>query len=134
MNHDISQLIEAYVAADEPDAETLQEAATVHRFLPLYVGWVRLLGITPDEEIVEWDPEGARPGITPGTNPYFRRLALAQGAIRYAQLAHLLPPRPADAETCEHCGGNGAPADPRLICECGGLGWVVPGEDRAERW
>jgi hypothetical protein len=134
MDREILQLIEAFVAVDDPNARMLRDAASAYGFLPLCVGWARVLGVTPGGEVVEWDPEGGRPGITIVTNPYLKRFALAQGAHKYAQLAPLLPQRPPDAAACERCGGSGTLPLPRLICECGGLGWVVPGEDRSERW
>lgn len=134
MKHEIQQLIEAFTAPSSPGATVLRDAAGALGFLPLYVGWTRVLGITPSGEIVEWDPEGDRAGLTIVTNPYWKRLALAQGALKYAQLASFLPQKPSDSATCKQCGGSGTLAEPGLVCECGGLGWVVPNEDRSEHW
>lgn len=134
MNESIRRLIEAFTASAVPSARALHNAVSTYGFLPLYVGWSRVLGITPGGEIVEWDPEGAREGIQAASNPYLRRVALAQGAIKYPELAPLLPTRPSEALTCKQCGGSGALADTRLVCECGGLGWLLPDEDRSESW
>ena len=54
-------------------------------------------------------------------------------AERYPELAHIEPLRTPDDPDCSSCGGTGVPDLPaevprdRIICECGGLGWIPAG-------
>jgi uncharacterized protein (TIGR02996 family) len=58
-------------------------------------------------------------------DPRLRNMALCQGAKKYPELRLLIPPRPASSRECHHCMGTGVLRDlPRVICYCGGLGWL----------
>jgi len=52
-----------------------------------------------------------------------------QGVKKYPELAALIPARPEEARDCDSCRGTGRiEALPQIICRCGGVGWIVPGE------
>jgi hypothetical protein len=98
-------------------------------FLPLYRGWFSVLGIRPDGSFVRWDNEDDPDVIKPLIEPYLQRLALCQGAKLYPELRALMPERPPEAITCETCiRWNELPEPPKVICSCGGCGWIIPGE------
>jgi hypothetical protein len=56
----------------------------------------------------------------------------------FPELQSLLPSRPADATTCEHCGGTGVPPwvanHPDVGCNCGGAGWLPAGAAEMTRF
>jgi hypothetical protein len=95
--------------------------------LPLYSGWTETIGIRPDGKLVKWSTEDEYVDcrdLDP-KDQLFVRAALVSGAKRYPALSSLIPVRPSDARTCEVCGGTGQfPIHPKIICGCGGLGWV----------
>lgn len=120
-----------FLASQEPTLRWLRLAAAEHGFLPLYTGWMATVGISTDGTFVRWEQEEDPPRVETLDNRYQQRFALSRGALTYPELAALIPPRPAEAEDCPGCGGTGQPlGHPTIICECGGVGWVVPGEDR----
>src|SRR6266850_2973417 len=102
-----------------------------HGFLPLYVGWVAVLGLRPDGSFVRWDHENDRATVKPLSDAYWQRMAICQGTRKYPELRALLPERPATALTCPTCGGSGQMSGaPPVVCQCGGTGWIIPGEQR----
>src|SRR5262249_31322959 len=119
-----------YLADDDPAREWAKAAVRKHRFLPLYLGWVAALGIRADATLVRWDYEADSDAVRALEDPYWQRMALCQGAKKYPDLSALIPPRPESARDCDGaCRGSGNIAiAPHLICQCGGLGWIVPGE------
>ena len=107
----------------------VKPAVRGHGFLPLHFGWVAIIGIRPDGSFVRWDYEGDPTVVKALSDPWSERMAICQGAKKYPELAALLPPRPPKARECNSCRGNGTiDALPQVICRCGGVGWVVPGE------
>jgi hypothetical protein len=107
----------------------LKPAVRRWRFLPLYCGWLSILGIRADGTFVRWDIEDDPDVIKPLSDPFLERLALCQGAKHYPELSARMPVRPYDAKTCTHCAGTGeVPGLPNIVCYCGGCGWVLPGE------
>lgn len=125
--------IDDFLASHDPRRNWLKKPVRAHRFLPLYVGWLSTLGLRQDGSFVRWDQEAASPVLRPLSIPYWQRFALCQGAKVHPELAALLPPRPAEAVTCAVCGGSGSIAGaPELVCECGGIGWSIPAEDKSD--
>ena len=138
----IAGYIRAYLASDDERLEWVRTAVRKHDFLPLYLGWIAVLGIRPDGTVVRWNHEDEHGGDAdnavpePENNPYWQRMALARGAKRYPAVAGLVPSRPDEAITCGVCEGTGElpgveDLEMDLICECGGLGWLLEGEPRA---
>jgi hypothetical protein len=126
----VADRIEELLAGDW--APTLKPAVRRWNFLPLYCGWLSILGIRPDLSFVRWDIEDDPDVIKRLPEAFLQRLALCQGAKKYPELRALIPARPPDAVTCEDCKGLGdMPGLPTFVCSCGGCGWLVPGESRA---
>jgi hypothetical protein len=129
----IQARIVAFLASDAPRLESLTQAVREHEFLPLYLGWIAALGIRPDGSFVYFEYEPVPKPVRPLEESFWQRMAILQGAKEYPELRALLPERPAIATTCSSCHGAGELAGlPQLICGCGGLGWVIPGEAREE--
>lgn len=121
-----SRAIRGLIASFQTDSPDSADVAR-HRALPLYVGWVATIGITPKGDIVEWSDDGLRPAESRWVIS-----ALVQGSKQYPALASLIPPRPTTAHTCPDCQGTGRLRIPGLaesvldnvICSCGGVGWI----------
>jgi hypothetical protein len=129
MHEAIEKRIAEFLSADDPEFEWTKPAVRAHRFLPLYIGWLAVLGIRPDGSFVRWNHEDDRSGVTPESHADLQRMAICYGARKYPELRALLPERPAAALTCSACGGTGeVGGNPRLVCQCGGTGWIIPGE------
>jgi hypothetical protein len=126
----IDRLIDAFLSSDEPTLGWLREVVRAHAFLPLYVGWVAVLGMRSDGTFVRWDSEGDR-GLEPLNDAFWIRVAIFQGVKRFDALRPLLPSRPPGAATCDACHGTGdVPGHPTAVCSCGGAGWLIKGEVR----
>jgi hypothetical protein len=137
LSGEIEARIAEYLADDDPRLEWTKAKVREHDFLPLYLGWVAALGIRPDQSFVRWDYEITPERVGPLLEPFLQRLAICEGARKYPELGALLPERPAMALTCQGlCRGSGGrismPGGTEVICECGGTGWVIPGETLGE--
>lgn len=127
----IQRHIGEFLGDSKPETQWLKPAVRAHFFLPLYIGWVSVLGIRPDGSVVRWDYESDRENVRPVADGRWQRMALVQGAKKYPELSALLPARSHTAQTCGACGGSGMlKGAHQLICECGGIGWIMPGEPR----
>lgn len=122
----IERRIEEFLSSDEPTYSWVRPAVAEHGFLPLYVGWLSVLGVKPDGSFVRWDHEH-NPTVVSPIDGVLRRIAIAQGCKRYPELQALWPERPSSAVTCGVCAGSGRLPEP-WICSCG-VGWRIPGED-----
>ena len=129
MRETIERRIQEFLADSDPRFDWVKAAVRKHGFLPLYLGWVAAIGLRSDGSFVRWDHEDDREVVKPLSDRYLERMALCQGAKKYPELASLIPRRPAQAQDCESCKGTGQIAGlPQIICGCGGLGWILPGE------
>jgi hypothetical protein len=128
----IENRIEQFAAAADPRLEGVRTAVRRQAFLPLYVGWMAVLGVLPDGSFVRWDHDSGEDALKPLLDPFWQRMAALQGARQYPELLGLVPQRPASAQTCDKCEGSGQLKGllPHLVCECGGLGWSIPSERR----
>ena len=125
----IERLIAEYLQSDDERFEWVRNAVRRFGFLPLYLGWVSTLGIRPDGSMVRWDHEDDPEVIKELDDSFWSRTALALGARKFPELAQLVPNKPPDGLTCDMCAGEGIVRGAGdLICRCGGLGWIVPGE------
>jgi len=104
-----------------------------HRGLPLYLGWTGTLALRATGELIQWSTEDEWPGAREFDDVTSVQLALVEGAKLYPELVPLVPERPANARTCEHCDGTGRPNGlpvsgfENIICRCAGLGWLPAG-------
>lgn len=129
----IQRLTDDFVASDSH--WHIRGIAAQHKFLPLYVGWFSIIGIQADSVFVRFDDDYDR--ISPLRNGVWQRMAICQGIIRYPVLSFLRPKRPWFALTCSGCKGTGTgpgvtAGGASLICECGGVGWRLPFEDKSQ--
>ena len=99
-----------------------------HRILPLLVGWTETVGILASGEIRKFSADGSHSEyeeLRPVEEPVLLLGALVQGARDYPDLKALVPEKQSSATECTVCGGSGVIENhPKLICECGGVGWV----------
>jgi len=130
MREVIQRLIREYLANDDPRFDWVRPSVEKLNFLPLYLGWVAALGVRPDGSFVRWDHEDDRETVKPLNDAYLERMAICGGALKYPELAALIPQRPALAIECSLCKGGGRieGVPENVICQCGGLGWMIPGE------
>jgi len=127
----IEKRIAQWLEEDDRRYDRVRDAVRRFHFLPLYHRWTAVLGIRPDRSFVRWDYEDNREKVKPLEESYLQRLAVCEGAKRYPELRALIPPRPPEAIDCVACKGTGKVHKlPDVICECCGLGWLIPGEDR----
>jgi hypothetical protein len=127
----IEKRIEEFLSTSDDKIEWIKAAVRKNTFLPLYVGWIAVLGIRPDGSFVRWDCEGDNDTVRPLASSYWQRMAICQGVKKYPELRALLTERPPSAQTCDACGGSGQLSGaPQVICRCGGTGWLIPGEPR----
>jgi hypothetical protein len=126
----IERRIDEFLRNDDRRRDWIKAAVRTHQFLPLYLGWLAVLGIRPDGSLVRWDHEDAPEIVSPLSDPYWQRMALCQGSKRYPELSTLIPQRPMAARVCDSCAGTGTieKVPSEIICQCGGLGWIIPGE------
>ena len=126
----IDALIARFLASKDPGRAWVRAGVLRHHFLPVYLGWVEVLGVRPDGSIVRWMHEDDPERVAPCGSSWERRFAGYQAASQYPELAALMPERPEDAVVCGRCDGSGIVRTPstELVCGCGGVGWVIPGE------
>lgn len=131
MRDAIEKRIQEFLTDSDPRFDWVRPAVRKHGFLPLYLGWVAALGLRPDGSFVRWNHEDDREVVKSLSDPYWERMALCQGAKKYPELGSLIPQRPLQARDCESCKGTGQiEGAPQIICACGGLGWMLPGEQQ----
>jgi hypothetical protein len=96
------------------------------------------MALLPDGQIV-WVPYDGEPGnVELVQEERDRNAGLFRGTKLHPELQFLLPTRPSDAIDCPDCQGTGRLKFPqksehladKLVCSCGGLGWLSPGEKR----
>ena len=127
----VLSLIEQFISSGDSRLRWIAPGVADHQFLPLYVGWSAVFGLRPDGSLVRWDFEVSPDRVSELDSPFWKRMALFQGAKQYRQLAGLLPMRPSNAEVCRLCNGSGeVPGRKDLVCDCGGAGWIIAGEMR----
>jgi hypothetical protein len=126
---------EPYTIGFDPPLD-LRALAQQVQLLPAVLDMGGCLGLRPSGEVASllWDEPHL---LRAERDERIQNLAYYRASLKWPALAALVPVRPADALVCWHCGGSGrcsglAPelAD-RMVCYCGGLGWLP--NNRAER-
>jgi hypothetical protein len=125
----IALILKQFLADSSPDPLSLRKLAAEIQALPLVADMGGCYAIRCNGDIVSfaWDSPGE---LRLEEDPRIRNMAIFQGSKKHPALRALVPPRPADARDCPHCGGRGAlpaPMPENVICYCGGLGWVPVG-------
>jgi hypothetical protein len=113
--------------------EDCRKAAGSAHALPLYLDWTACMALRPDGELI-WIDYDEPHQVRPVEDEPERNLGLFQGSRRDPDLRFLVPPRPPDALECPVCKGTGRLTFPeghehlaeRVVCSCGGLGWLPP--------
>jgi hypothetical protein len=109
--------------------ETREVVALIHA-LPLVMDWGGSIAIRPTGEIiiVKWDNPQETLKVT---DPTLQANALHQGSLKYPELKSIVPVRLPEAQDCTQCSGTGIhpitqyPGCERVVCACGGLGWII---------
>jgi hypothetical protein len=127
------QLLHRCLGDSDRYGSSVRRLARQWQLVPLFVDWSGFLGIDCTGQICSVAMNSAtEPRFV--TDPRMSRIAQASGAESFPELAFLRPVRPLNSENCPSCGGTGkAPmgGDPdagNVVCYCGGLGWLLPGE------
>jgi hypothetical protein len=126
----IEHRVAEFLREDDPRLRRLWEMVMTRRALPLYVGWLATIALCPDGTFLERLDETDEEIVRELTDPFWQRIALCAAVQeRYPELAPLLPARPAHSRDCTTCEGGVLPRfPPAVLCLCGGLGWLLPGE------
>jgi hypothetical protein len=127
----LNRALAEYVARSEGPWDAPRVARELG-VLPAFYDWTAFGGVRLDGEVVwvEYDPPHA---VARVEDLVHRNTILHHVARSNPSLGDLDPVRPAGAADCPACGGtgvaqvDGVPADERVVCFCGGLGWLPPG-------
>jgi len=111
--------------------EDCRKAAGSAHALPLYLDWTACMALRLDGEVL-WIDYDEPYQVQPVEDERERNLGLFQGSRRDPDLGFLTPVRPPDAIECPDCRGTGRLTFPeehqhladKIICSCGGLGWL----------
>ncbi|HYM01037.1 MAG TPA: hypothetical protein VEZ90_18910 [Blastocatellia bacterium] len=127
----IQRRIKMITSDQSPIDPELQAAVERTGALPLMTEAAGGFSLLPNGEIISflWDDTE----IEPVKDPRVINVVLFQGCKRYPELSSIVPTRPPDATECPHCAGTGYPIDSppnieNMVCYCGGLGWIPPGD------
>ena len=134
--HVIGKLLQQLCAGEVEDHFKLAAWANTHSALPIMADMGGCYAITcaGDITVFVWDKQD---DLRPEGDPRICRIVVFQAARRYPILEPFIPRRPGHAMDCRHCAGTGPiqgiPSElaQSLVCYCGGLGWLLPGEDTA---
>jgi hypothetical protein len=110
-----------------PQGEWVRPLALEHRAVPLYLGWTAVVCARESGEVWLYDTD--RNTGWSHASAFVRRMALKHASGACPALVPALPVRPEEAVPCGSCKGTGELRAP-LVCECGGYGWLIPGEER----
>ena len=144
LSEKIKATLKAFVEDSEPYILNFEKPIDLRKVvaelnvLPMSLNFSACYAIRPDGEVVVIDfDEDAPYKLHPEHDPRICRLVLCQGAKKFPELSELVPTRPRDAEDCLSCGGTGIEPmnikcgfeEERIVCWCGGLGWL-PKEEK----
>ena len=118
-----------------PDNVEWERAFQERGLVPVWADWVGGFGLTQGGEVVFIEHQGGA-DPEPVQEPHLRHVTLFTASRKFQELAHLAPQRGPDDPTCPSCGGSGVyrgldgrPAPERVVCFCGGMGWLPRGYD-----
>lgn len=120
----IASRVASYPAEQPEQLHWLTASVKEAGAFPLYVGWVDVIGLRPDGEIVQWNTEGDYPGTQAVEDRYLWLTSLVDAVNRHPELRPLLPKRPPGARDCQHL-AHPLFSEGKVFCpECCGLGWI----------
>lgn len=114
-----------YLSAKAVDDKLgLRAFAEQHQALPLLsdMGGSRALRHDGEVVVFSWDDPQK---VWVEEDERARIMVVIAGSRIYPELRLLVPPRPKMARDCPQCRGTGIFIHPRVICNCGGCGWVL---------
>jgi hypothetical protein len=131
---EIAAALAAFIADPEPYAVfsnpplDLRTIAAEVQLLPVVLDMGGCFGLRPSGEVASftWDEPHL---LRAETDVRIRNMTYYQASLKYPALAPMVPCRPADVVVCSNCGGTGrwgigTELENRVICKCGGLGWL----------
>ena len=125
----IEKHIDAICAERPISDEHAHRIASKDRALPLLRGMDGYCVLSLTGDVLEYDWRHFEEPVP--LSPYGRAYgAIVFGARKYPELQALIPVRAAGDAACRHCEGTGRhplaneTSDERVMCECGGLGFV----------
>jgi hypothetical protein len=122
---EVMRAVAAYLVLPGDDPAEAVAAARKFGLLPLCndMGGCVLLSPAGDIVAFAWDaPEELKP-----LSDRFVHAVRGKASSRFRTITGLAPCRPTDAVVCPGCHGTGVMAKfPKVICLCGGLGWLPP--------
>lgn len=132
----IEHLLARLIAGEVEDYFRLRTWAARHSALPVMADMGGCYAIKKDGNVVAflWDKED---NLESESDARLCRTAMKRASQLYPLLARFVPQRPVHALDCRHCAGTGrfvGIADElaqNVVCYCGGLGWLLEGEDTA---
>jgi hypothetical protein len=121
---------EPYILFGSLDLRALAARASI---LPVVMDMGGCYALRMNGEVVSftWDEPT---DLTVESKPLHRRMVFYQGSLKYPALSPLVPSCPPEGITCVACNGSGTiqgllpELAARVICSCGGLGWVLTDE------
>lgn len=128
---EINRLIDLFVASDsleESPAGYANEldAVKATEVLPCLQDWFAFAGISRAGRFyfVDTETDFQQKEIV---DSRFIRFVLYEAGKRYPTLDSLKPTRPGNGVDCPYCPARSNLPE-RLVCYCGGLGWLLPSE------
>ncbi len=110
------------VAAEASPSRT-REAARRTGAVPVHSDMGGILLVAPNGSVLHYHPDSG--DVSTATEERWRILALVKAARKFPELEPLRPRRPASAEVCTQCGGEGVVLGHVDCAVCWGSGWIV---------
>lgn len=123
----IEHLIDSFQGEAPETHQWLSPFVLRYKALPMYLGWFETTGLLANGQVVKWSTEQEYEGVKPVDDLILFRASLMEAVNRYAGCEFLIPERPENAIDCDICEGTGTIQHPemsKVICQCGGVGWL----------
>ena len=138
----IEAILREYILNPEPiwtasdKIINLRKIAAELNVLPLYLDWSGAFGIRSNGEFFSFSYEKPYE-IKTDYNQREINGILFRGSKKYPELHEIMPLRTTNSIECSSCNGTGIDpmnekigfTEERIVCFCGGLGWLPPNED-----
>jgi hypothetical protein len=142
LSEKIETILQEYINNPESDwvdtekTINLRKIAVELNVLPLYLDWSGAFGIRSNGEFFSFSYEKPYE-IKTDYNQREINGILFRGVKKYPELHELTPLRAANSIECSTCNGTGIEpmnenlgfTEERIVCFCGGLGWLPPNKN-----